>query len=469
MKYQEEEIKRLEEELLFSPKNGYNRLTEQQQEEAYDFCEEYKAFLSQVKTERETVAQAIAIAEENGFVPFEEGTLYPPGAKVYVNNRGKSLILAVIGSKPFGDGCKFLAAHADTPHLDLKPTPLYEQNEIALFKTHYYGGIKKYQWAAIPLSLRGVVMKENGETVNISIGDKEGDPVICVNDLLPHLASEQMKRTGNDLIKGEELNAMVGSKPLCADEGKDLVKLNILNILREEYGITERDLISSELQIVPACGGCDVGLDRSMVGGYGQDDRVCAYTALQAILDCQTPENTAVVVLSDKEETGSDGATGMKSDFLNYFIESLAEVYGAKGRNVWENSACLSADVHAAYDPTFSDVYDPHSSIYANFGVGVAKYTGSRGKGGTSDASAEFLNQVTRLFDKEGIPWQIGEYGKVDVGGGGTIAMYLAKKNMNVLDVGTPVLSMHAPFEVTAKADVYSTYLAYRAFIGGNR
>lgn len=460
-----EEVQSLKDRLLKKDGNAAFSLTQAQLEDAYAFCEEYKTFLSTVKTERETTETAVAMAEKNGFTPFEEGTLYPPGSKVYCCNRGKNLVMAVIGRKPIEQGCRLVASHIDTPHIDLKPTPLYEQNEIAFFKTHYYGGIKKYQWTCIPLSLHGVIIKENQEKITLNIGDKKGDPVFFINDLLPHLATEQMKRTGNELIKAEELNVMVGTHPLDGGKEKDLVKLNILNRLHNRYGITERDLISAELQIVPAYDGRDIGLDGSMVGGYGQDDRVCAYASLQAILDCPDPEQTVIAYFADKEEIGSDGNTGMKSAFLSNFIEDLAETYGAKARKIWTRSSCLSADVHAAYDPTFSDVYDSHCSIYANHGVGVAKYTGARGKSGTSDASAEFLDEVTRLFDQHKVPWQIGEYGKVDAGGGGTVAMFLAEKNMNVLDVGTPVLSMHAPFEVTSKIDIYATYLAYSAFL----
>ena len=386
------------------------------------------------------------------------------GDKVYFNNRGKAIILAVIGSEPIENGVHLAAAHIDSPRLDLKQLPLYEDSEAALFKTHYYGGIKKYQWAAIPLALHGVVIRKDGTKIPVNIGENESDPVFCVTDLLPHLANDQMKRTPADLIKGEELNILVGSMPFKDDEVSDKVKLNIISILNEKYGIVEEDFLSAELEAVPAFLAKDVGIDRSMVGSYGHDDKVCAYTALKAILDCKNVKKTSVVVLTDKEETGSDGNTGLCSDYLEHFFYNLADCFGANGRKVIAKTECLSADVNAAFDPTFPDVMDKKNCAFINYGVCVTKFTGARGKSGTSDASAEFVARVRTLLDNNSVIWQTGELGKVDGGGGGTVAAYLANMNMDVIDVGVPVISMHAPFEVVAKTDVYMTYKAFLVF-----
>lgn len=451
--------------LSYEEKNGALGLDDAEWEEINKFCEDYKQFLNCARTEREAVSEIIAQAEQHGFVPFSLGRNYQAGDKVYCNNRDKSIALAIVGSEPIEKGANVIAAHLDAPRLDLKPNPLYEKDEMAFFKTHYYGGIKKYQWATVPFSLHGVIIKENGERVSIAIGDKPEDPVFFVSDLLPHLAGEQMKRPSKDLITGEELNILVGMHPFKDDKESERVKLNILKLLYEKYGITERDFISAELEMVPAYPATDVGLDRSMVGGYGQDDRVCVYTAFKAFLDCGTPSKTAILIFSDKEETGSDGNTGLHSAFFAYFIDDLADCFGVDGRTILTHSDCLSADVNAAFDPTFPDVSETRNASFCNRGVVVTKYTGSRGKYGTSDASAEMVNRVTRLFDKEEIVWQTGELGKVDGGGGGTVAMFLANLNMNVLDVGVPVLSMHAPFEITSKFDVYETYRAYHCFL----
>lgn len=452
-------------ELLFcQKKSAYKSLDNDIVDKAYDFCDDYKTFLNLAKTEREATDEIISLALQNGFSEFCDDKEYKAGDKIYKVNRGKSIVLAVIGSEDIKNGVNLTAAHIDSPRLDIKPNPLYEDTDIALLKTHYYGGIKKYQWTAIPLSLHGVIIKGDGECVKVRIGDEDGDPVFCVNDLLPHLADEQMKRSAKDLIKGEELNVIVGTRPFNQDEESEQVKLQILNILNEKYGIVERDFISAELEMVPAFPVSDVGFDRSLVGGYGQDDRVCAYTAVKAIFDCESPKKTAVTMLADKEETGSEGNTGMQSAFLEYFIEDLASCFGTTGRKVLSNSSCLSADVNASLDPTFADVHDKKNAALCGYGTCIAKYTGSRGKGGTSDASAEFVNKITRLLEKNGIQWQIGELGKVDGGGGGTVAMFLANLGMDVIDLGVPVLSMHAPFEVTAKIDVYESYRAILSF-----
>lgn len=453
--------KQLKEQLFFEPKNGALRMAPEEMKKAFDFCTPYKAFLDEAKTEREAVKTAVCLLEEKGFVPFEAGKKYTAGDKVYQINRGKSLIAAIMGSEPIENGVHIAAAHIDSPRLDLKPRPIYEEGELALFKTHYYGGIKKYQWTAIPLALHGVIVKKDGSSVEVRVGEKEDDPVFCVTDLLPHLATDQMKRTLADGVRGEELNVLIGSVPFRDDEVSEKVKLNLLQILFEQYGVTEADFLSAELEVVPAFRAKDIGFDRSMVGAYGHDDRVCAYTALQATLNTQNPKTTSVLVLADKEETGSDGNTGLKSAFLRYFIADLAQPYGVEGRTVLSHSECLSADVNAAFDPTFSDVTERKNTAYFNYGVVITKYTGARGKSGTSDASAEFMGKVRGLLDQKGVIWQTGELGKVDQGGGGTVAAYIANLNVDVVDLGVPVLSMHAPFEIVSKIDVF---MAYRAF-----
>ncbi len=463
------EAKERKEELFAKRRHGAYRISDDEKAVSDSFADEYTAFLNVSKTEREACINAENMLKKNGFVPFENGMKLHAGDKIYRNNRGKAIIAAVIGTESIEKGVHICAAHIDSPRLDLKQNPLYESNELALFKTHYYGGIKKYQWSAIPLSLHGVVVKADGSSVTVNIGEDENDPVFCVTDLLPHLATEQMKRPATAIIKGEELNILVGSMPFNKDEESESVKLNILQILNEKYGITEDDFLSAELEAVPAFRACDVGLDRSMIGGYGHDDRVCAYTALRALVDCKCPANTAVVVLTDKEETGSDGNTGLCSSYLRYFIEDIADCFGAKGRHVLSASQCLSADVNAAFDPTFPDVLESNNCAYINRGVCVTKFTGARGKSGTSDASAEFAGKVRRLLDSKNIVWQTGELGKVDMGGGGTVAAYIANMDVDTIDVGVPVLCMHAPFEIVSKLDVYMTYRAFSAFVEEGR
>jgi len=432
--------------------------------DADSFAEGYMNYLDASKTEREAVEQALLLAKAGGFTEFNKNTRYPTGSKVYVNNRGKSLILAVIGHKDIREGVRIAAAHVDAPRLDLKPNPLYEESEMSYFKTHYYGGIKKYQWTAIPLALHGVIVKKDGEKVRVNIGDKDDEPKFVITDLLPHLAANKMRSTMAEGIKGETLNILIGSRPFDNTSAAESVKLNIMNILFEKYGVIEEDFLSAELEAVPAFSACDIGFDRSLIGAYGHDDRVCAYPALMAILDCEDPDYTSVTVLTDKEETGSEGNTGLDSKYLEYFIWDLAEIYGTDGREVLSNSKCLSADVNAAYDPNFPEVYERRNTCFINNGVCITKYTGSRGKGGTSDASAEFMGEIRSLLDTEGICWQTGELGKVDEGGGGTVAKYIAHLNVDVVDLGVPVLSMHAPFEVVSKTDVYMAYRAFLAF-----
>ena len=455
----------LKEELFYTSREASRTLDDKQIEEADRYCEEYVRFLDAAKTEREAVDYAVARAEKEGFVPFDRTKPLKAGDKVYYNNRGKALMLAVIGTRPITDGVSIAAAHIDSPRLDLKPNPLYEDGDLAYFDTHYYGGIKKYQWTTLPLALHGVVAKKDGSIVTVRIGEDPGDPVFCVTDLLPHLATEQMKRTAAEAIKGEDLNILIGSRAFRDDKGSELVKLNILRILNEKYGIVEKDFFSAELEAVPAFGARDVGFDRSLIGAYGHDDRVCAYPALTALLGAKAPAYTAVTILADKEEIGSEGATGMQSAFLKYFIADLAAAFGAEGRHVLSNSVCLSADVNAAFDPIYPDVFEKKNAAMINRGVVLTKYTGSRGKSGTSDASAELMSHIRRLMDGSDVLWQIGELGKVDAGGGGTVAMYIANLNVDTVDLGVPVLSMHAPFEVVSKLDVYMAHRAFTALL----
>lgn len=454
----------LRDELFSNPKNAALGMTDEEILEADEFCDGYKRFLNTGKTEREAVDFAVKAAAGKGFRPFDSQAEYKPGDKLCYNNRGKAVILAVIGQKGLAGGVKLIASHIDAPRVDLKPNPLYEDSELALLKTHYYGGIKKYQWTAVPLSLHGVVMLKNGRCVTVNIGEQPGEPRFVITDLLPHLAGEQLKRTLSEAIKGEELNVLVGSRPFRSDKGSELVKLNILKLLNEKYGMTERDFLCAELELVPAYEACDIGLDRSMIGGYGHDDRVCAYPSLAALLETETPSYTAVAVLADKEETGSEGNTGLESRYLENFIAALAHAEGLPARDVLRLSECLSADVNAAFDPTFPSVLDKLNAAYLNKGIVVTKYTGSRGKSGTSDASAEFMGRVRDILDGAGVVWQTGELGKVDEGGGGTVAKYVAGLDVEVVDVGVPVLSMHSPFEVVSKLDVYMAYKAFKAF-----
>ena len=455
---------KLKEELFFTPKNGLLEKDDTEINAAFDFCEDYKKFLDLAKTEREAVTMAIKLAEKNGYKPLNVNEKHNPGDKLYVNNRGKSVAFILVGEETIENGVNISAAHIDSPRLDLKPNPLYEDIELALFKTHYYGGLRKYQWTAIPLALHGVFALKNGKTVNVCIGEDENDPIFVINDLLPHLAQEQNKRPLSQGIKGEELNILVGSLPFKDDAESELVKLNILNILFEKYGVKEEDFLSAELECVPAFKARDLGFDRSLIGAYGHDDRVCAYPSLMALFKQKSVKRTAICLFADKEETGSDGNTGMSSDFLVHIIDDLCRNEKAATTLALRNSSCLSADVNAAIDPTFKDVQEPKNASYVNYGVVVTKYTGSGGKYGTSDASAEYMGKIRSLLDAADVKWQIGELGKVDGGGGGTVAKYIAGHGIDVVDIGVPVLSMHAPFETVAKFDVYMTYKAVCAF-----
>ncbi len=453
----------LKEKLLRNPKNAGSVLSEEEIKAAYDYCEPYKEFISTCKTERDFVDWVIPVLEKEGFVPFEPGKKYVAGDKVYINNRNKAFLFAKIGRKPLSEGMHIAAAHIDSPRLDIKPNPLYEDLEIALFKTHYYGGIKRYQWTAIPLALHGVIVRKDGTSVTVTVGEDENDPVFCVSDLLPHLAKEQMQRNLGDGIKGEELNIIIGTMPFRDDEVSEKVKLNIANILFEKYGIIEEDFRSAELTMVPAGKARDIGFDRSLIGAYGHDDRVCAYGELTGILAAD-PEYTAVACFADKEETGSDGPTGMDGKMLSYFANDIGAPYGISGHTILAASKCISADVNLAVDPTFSQVSEKMNSAYLNYGIVVTKYTGAGGKYSTNDCPAEFTGEIRKMFDEGGVTWQTGELGKVDEGGGGTVAKYISRLMVDTIDVGVPLLSMHAPMEIASKIDIYMMHKAAETF-----
>lgn len=455
----------LKEKLFFESKNAYETLNDTVADEAYAYSEKYKVFLDNSRTERESVAFSIQLLEDAGFKPFAYGVKYNMGDKIYFNNRNKSVVAAVIGKKSLNEGVNIAAAHIDTPRLDLKPMPMYEDSELCLFKTHYYGGIKKYQWTAIPLALYGVVVKKDGSSVTINIGMDENDPVFCVTDLLPHLARTQMTKTMSEAIEGENLNVLIGSRPFKDDKVSEKVKLNILSVLYEKYGITENDFNSAELSVLPAFKARDLGFDRSMIGAYGHDDKVCAYPCISSIIDLsEVPEKTAICCLTDREEIGSTGNTGLESNYLKNFIEELCAGEGANIRLCLHNSNCLSADVNAAFDPTYPSVYEKNNCAKFNKGTVISKYTGSGGKVNTNDASAEFMAKIIKIMDDNGVVWQTGELGKVDAGGGGTVAKYVSHYDINVVDLGVAVLSMHAPFEVISKMDLYMTYKAVLSF-----
>ena len=452
----------LRESLLAAPKNGYARITAEQRAEMEAYCKRYMAFMDACKTEREATTWTVAEAEKNGFKPFTPGMDAKPGDKIYLNNRNKSIMLAVIGKKSLAEGANICAAHVDSPRMDIKPNPLYEDSQIAFFKTHYYGGIKKYQWVTIPLALHGVVYRKDGSLITVTIGEDDADPVLMVSDLLPHLAADQMQKTLAKGIEGEQLNVILGTEPV-EGEGSDMVKLNVMKLLNEKYGLIENDFLSAELTIVPA-GRCrEVGLDRSLIGAYGHDDRVCAYAELEALFTIGTPDKTSVCILADKEEIGSVGISGMQSEVFEYFMENLCDAQGVKLTQCFANSFCLSADVSNAFDPNFPETCDRRNNSQLNYGVAICKYTGSRGKGGASDASAEAMGHIRTTFENAGVIWQIATLGKVDQGGGGTVAAYMANRNIVTVDAGVPVLSMHAPIELVSKLDCYETMLACKA------
>ncbi len=464
---EEKDLKEIEKRLGYKNVDAWTKISDEEKEKVSQFGEDYKDFMTKCKTERETAEKIIEIAEKNGFINIEKVTNLKPGSKVYYNNKGKSVVLAVIGKESMQKGIKAVASHIDSPRIDLKPNPMYEDGGLALFKTHYYGGVKKYQWVTIPLALHGVIVKANGEKINIVVGEDENDPVLYITDLLPHLGKDQMEKKAAEVVTGEALNAVIGSIPLSEEVS---VKPNILKYLNEKYGIVEEDFLSAELELVPAYKPRDIGFDRSMIGAYGQDDRVCAYTSLRAILELEVPERTAVAIFTDKEEIGSMGNTGLQSRFFENAIAEILEKYEGstdiKLRRVLANSELLSADVNAAFDPTYPEVSEKQNTAYLGKGVCITKYTGSRGKAGSNDANAEFVGKVRKLFNENGVVWQTGELGKVDMGGGGTVAQYVANYGMEVLDCGVALLSMHAPYELSSKVDVYMAYKAYKVFMG---
>ena len=452
----------LREQLFAAPKNGYARISAEQRAEMESYCKRYMAFMDAAKTEREATAWAIAEAEKNGFKPFVPGIAANPGDKMYYNCRGKAIALAVIGTESLTNGANICAAHVDSPRMDLKPNPLYEDSEIAYFKTHYYGGIKKYQWVTVPLALHGVVCRKDGTVVTVTIGEDDSDPVLMVSDLLIHLSADQLQKTAAKVIAAEQLNVILGTEPLEGD-GADLVKLNVMKFLNEKYGLIEEDFLSAELTIVPA-GKCrEVGFDRSLISAYGHDDRVCAYAELEALFNIPTPKKTAVCILADKEEIGSVGISGMQSQYFEHFMGGLCDAQGVNIRDCFANSFCLSADVSNAYDPNFAETCDKRNNSQLNYGVSICKYTGRGGKGGASDASAEVMGHIRSTLDKAGVIWQIATLGKVDQGGGGTVAAYMANRNIPTVDAGVPVLNMHAPAELVSKLDCYETMLACKA------
>ena len=456
------------EKLFYKTENGYLTLKKDELALMQKLSDKYRVFLDVGKTERDCVSYTIELAEKQGYKPYFRGMALKAGDKIYFNNRGKAVFFALIGKKPFSEGFNMVASHIDSPRLDLKTHPLYEDREIAYFKTHYYGGIKKYQWPAIPLELRGVIALTDGSVIRVSIGSEASDPVFTITDLLPHLSAKQYKKTLDEAVPAETLNVLVGSTPAEGYEEADSIKLHILELLNEKYGVTEEDLSSAELSLVPLFNAREVGLDRSMLGAYGHDDRVCAYTSFSAMLDTSAPSRTAVVALMDKEEIGSEGVSGMQSAAFDTFISDLCASQNTLLSTCYENSFCLSADVCAALDPTFSDASDVHNAAQINHGIGISKFTGARGKSGASDASAELVAKLRSLFGGGGVAWQMAPMGKVDLGGGGTVAMYMAKRNIDTIDAGTPVLSMHAPFEIVSKFDFYMTYKACKTLFVSN-
>ena len=467
--------------LEYKRESAWYSMTEEQKNSADEFSKGYINFLNVAKTERECVSVIKAEAEANGFIDFNDvisgKVTLKPGLKVYWINRDKAMMLAVIGKKDPEEGCNMVGAHIDAPRLDLRPQPLYEDHDIGLVKTHYYGGIKKYQWVCVPLAIHGVICKKDGSKINITIGEDENDPIFVINDLLPHLAYEQIEKRASEVVAAEQLNLIVGSIPFKTDDKDEMkgVKANILKILNEKYGISERDFNFAEIEIVPALPARYVGLDKGMIGGYAQDDKVCAYTALKAIFEINDiPEKTCACYFSDREEVGSMGNTGARANWLQNFFYELCNAYAVANSKHTDIGVCarrsmmatgfLSADVTAAFDPNFPEVSEPMNTAYCGMGIAFEKYTGHRGKSGASEASCEFFTRIAAVLDENNIPWQLTEMGKLDKGGGGTIAQYMTDLGMDVIDCGTPVLGMHSPYEVTSKADVYWTYKAYISF-----
>ena len=455
--------KQAAEQLLYKPEYAADKSTGVKKEAAA-FAEGYKAFLNAAKTEREAAAVSEKMLLEAGYEKFEPKKTYAPGQKIYFVQEHKAVVAATIGQRSFEEGFRLVIAHIDSPRLDLRPNPLYEADHFSYFKTHYYGGIRKYQWGTMPLAIHGVFTRADGSSVSVCVGEDESDPVFCITDLLPHLGAEQNDRKLSEGIKAEELNVLIGSDAVEDADIKEAVKLNTLMLLHEKYGITERDFTRAEIEVVPAAKARDVGFDRSMIGAYGHDDRVDAYPALMAEIEVQHPAHTTVCILTDKEEVGSDGVTGMNSMYAYHFLQQLCAANGVDSIAAFQASKCLSADVTAAYDPSFSEAFEPDNGTYAGRGVAIYKYTGAGGKSSTSDANAELVSYLTRLMNKNGVVWQIGEMGRLDLGGGGTIAKYVANRDIDTIDIGVPVLAMHSPFEVVSKADVYMAYRTFRAF-----
>ena len=453
----------LAEKLLYKPAYVTDKDADVKQK-AHDFAEGYKKFLDNGKTEREVAAESEQMLKDAGYVEFDPKKTYKPGDKVYFVQFKKAVVAATIGTRSLEDGFRLVIAHTDSPRLDLRPTPLYESDHFSYFKTHYYGGIRKYQWGTMPLAIHGVFSRADGTTVSVNVGEDENDPVFCITDLLPHLGAEQGERKLSDGIRAEELNILIGSDAVDDEEVKEAVKLNTMILLNEKYGITEKEFMRAEIEITPAYKSRDVGFDRSMVGGYGHDDRVDAYPALVAEIETKNPAYTTVCILTDKEEIGSDGVTGMQSMYAFHFMQELCRAAGQDDIIAFRNSVCLSADVTAAYDPSWASAFEPMNGTYAGRGIAIFKYTGGGSKGSASDACAELVSDITRMLDKGNVAWQIGELGRLDLGGGGTIAKYVANRGIPVLDIGVPVLSMHSPFEVIHKSDLYMAYRAFTLF-----
>ena len=464
---EEKKSKLLAKELFYKKKDIFEAKTAEERAKMMEFCDDYKKWLDNSKTEREAVCEMVKILSDAGFKEYKLGDAVKAGDKLYLNNRGKSLFAMTIGSEDINNGVRIIASHIDSPRLDLKPNPLFENEGVGYFKTHYYGGVRKYQWTTIPLALHGVVTKADGTVVNVNIGEDAGDPVFCISDLLPHLAKDQNQKTLAQAFTGEGLNIMICSSPYIDEDGEvadDGVKLNVMAMLNEKYGIVETDFLSAELTAVPAGNSVDVGLDRWLVGGYGHDDRCCAYPSLRAIVEAGDTLHTNIVIFADKEETGSCGVTGMRCTLLMDIIINLANALGGNETVIRQNSFCLSADVAAAYDPNYPEVYEKRNSAILHCGVAVAKYTGGGGKSSTNDTSAEVVGFVRRMFEENNVVWQMAELGKIDQGGGGTVAMYISEHNIDTIDIGVPVISMHAPFEIISKADLYEAYEAFAAF-----
>jgi len=454
--------------LLLKKEKGYDKPNPAEKKKIFDFCDDYKEFIRTAKTERTFVKKSIEALEEAGFKKFSREADLKPGDKIYFENRGKALIAVKMGKENVDKGVSLVGAHVDSPRLDLKPIPLFESDGALYIKTHYYGGIKKYQWPVIPLAMYGTVALKNGKTVDIVIGEDKDDPVFVISDILPHLGVNQMKKTGMEIITAEQLNAIGATIPFDDEDEKEKIKLNFMYLLNKKYNITEEDLISADISLVPNLEPRDVGLDRSLIAAYGHDDRVCAYTGIKALIESKDSEKTQMVLLSDREEVGSMGNTGMESNFFEFALEELCEKAGCKLRDALSNTCCLSADVCAAYDPMFAEVFEKNNSMFLNGGVALMKYTGSRGKSGSSEAGAELIAKIRKIFDKGLVKWQIGELGKTDEGGGGTIAQIVANLGADVIDCGVPLLSMHAPYEVAAKYDIYMAYKGYKAFFENN-